>query len=650
MTEPSYTELSTDTINLSGTRVPWVVKCFGRTIIGSAQDRPVQVINGEAYFTSVKEPWYGSGEGAYELTATEVTEGTGHLMTGNIKVREGFYRETTDEYSYIGMAEESLALGSTAKSVSVSSNCVALGTEVGITHRVFYVNYVDKLGTYYEAAKIPYTGGTDTVTINVSSSEIIKNRPLESQRQTSVYPAVGTAEFFKGRVFGAVLEPKDYLEGTAITFTEGSSIITITGDVFLEADRYKGITNRDTNEIVAFIEQVVSFTTATIRLPNDSRDISTWRDDTVTLDNVGLSGDLTTIYASPIYAGGAGGGIIQGILTWNPLDQLKDEGFHASGARVCRLKTIGDALAVIYDKGIGIFEGEMSAGAPPNLRHYVAAKNVGAFNPDAVWETKDGSLWFQGGGRIYTVMDNQVVDMSARAGVAGFWRKWVEANIYSQHLFQTAYNPDKNMALMVNVPKKGEGTGELGTFAIAICHDTQTVHALRWPVSIKAIHCGQYDNGVWQFHGGADGRTDGTADIYKLLVRLTQTDDYVEPDGDTVTAQPVPGYYTTGSFAPGGDIQLEDLQFLIETQATEDIALTVSVDAKQGNLINGTFGAGEAVTHVIPYNELKNTERYPGRKVKGRALQYKVAFNATKDFTLVNMKVGETYHRPRGVE
>lgn len=655
---PSATKISNMLVKLSGDSPIWSAKCYGNTIIGNANTRPIIVRNGGTMFSSIDYPIYGFGVGynfgAYdaELLVASDQATPGGLITGKVKVRECFFRESTGERSWAGAESAEIDFGSTPGYLEVQSNAWAYFEQGTVTHRIFYLCYTDKLGVYYEAARVPYTTDTgnnyDSVTINVTAAEIIKNRPLEEQQQTRIFPAVRTGTFWKGRVWGAGLEPRDFAPGTELTFTNGSNLVNmeesspgVYPDYFTPADTYKGIVDRDTNQIVAYIDRVVHSTQVIIRLPGDTRAISTWQDATVTFDNVGLSGDMANIYATPIYAGGAGGAIVYGIMTWNPLDTLQDEGFYASGAQIYRLVTAGDDLCVIYDRGIGFYTGDVSAGAPPTCRHFVAAKNVGSFNPDSVWQTPSGQVWFQGGGRIYTIQNGNVVDASAQAGVAGIWDKLTERYGAGQRNYQAAMNPQSGVALMVDVPKKGEGTGEYGTYGMAVCHDTQSLHPVRFPVPMYSVMCCYHDTGDWQFYVGTKN-----GEIYKALVRGQKWDEYI-PTGDTeTTSGPVPWHYTTGVLWANGTVSPIAVRFLVETDETSGIDLVVAVDTKDGNLNSGTFTADGTVQ--IGHSDLARLEKFSLNRLAGFAVQYKVSGTTQKAFKLVQMMAHEDMQPARG--
>lgn len=649
-----YTQLSNALIKMHGEPPYWSVKCYGNTILGGGQDRPIMVRNGMVQYASLAFPVYGTNQGwnfanTAQLTVTATAVGApASLMTGVVSVREAIYRESTGERSWVGDSRE-IDLGVTPSQITVASNSWAY-YDRNVTHRVFYVNFVDSLGVYYEAGRCDYTtflaDSTDSVTINVSPDQIIKNRELETKQQTLIFPAGTTGCFWKGRIWAANLQPRDFAAGTTLTFTQGSNIVQINEtspgvypDFWKQSDLYKGIVDRNTNEIVAFVERINNNTQVRVRLPEDIRDISVWDDPTVTLTNIGLSGDMSNIYSTPIYAGGTGGAIVYGIMTWCPLDTLQDEGFYASGSSITKLVTAGDDMAVIYNNGIGMYSGDVSAGSPPSCRHFVLARNVGALNPDAVWQASDGSLWFQGSGRIYRVQAGQVIDMSANMGITGFWEKNVEKYGEGLRRYDTAFNPQRNMALMVNVPKRGEGTGTFGMYSMALCHDSMTIHPIRWHefTRFASIHCLQHDNGDWQFYGGT-----GNSEIYKVMVR----DQKFDRREDIVV--PVKWHYTTGVLWAQGTVYTVAVRFMIETSAEFGIAIEVGIDTKNENWVSADYTMDKEVD--ISQEQLKRLEWVPMPRLSGYGIQYKIRGETGVDFKLIGMTALEDYQKARGFD
>ena len=190
MTEPSAIKVTNALVKIYPGGPIWSTRCYGNTIVGNDATRPIMIRNREAFYSGIDYPVYGFGMGynfgAYtaqlQVAADSVTPGG--LMTGKVRVRECLYREATNERSWAGAESAELDLGNTPSHVVAQSNSWAY-LDSGITHRIFYVCFVEQSGVYYEAARCPYTtatgNNTDEVTINISSSEIIKKRPLEDQ-------------------------------------------------------------------------------------------------------------------------------------------------------------------------------------------------------------------------------------------------------------------------------------------------------------------------------------------------------------------------------------------------------------------------------------------------------------------------------------
>lgn len=663
---PSVKELSTELVKFFGNDGPfWSASMYRFTAFGGGGlSRTIIVKDGMAQFASVLPPYYGFPHPLNPNIDTEITAVANNsdpngVMTGTVEIKEAYYREGTDEFSWVGADSIEVNIGETPSSVNVTSNSYNI-YDRNITHRVFFVKY-ESLGVYYEGGRCPYTaetdasGAGDTCNINVTAERIINNRELPNQAQTRIFPATLTGTFWKGRVFGACLEPRDFKSGTKLRVFDESNVVVIDEtspgseeypDFFYQSDHYKGVVDRDTGQILFYIEQVINNVTAYIRIPGDLEDKSIWHspdnNESDVFDNVGLTGDLAKIYATPIYAGGPGGSIVYGIMSFNALDVLEDESFYASGAKLVKLVNAGDDLAVIYDRGIGFFTGDVSAGAPPTCRHFALARDVGTISPDSVWQRPDGSVWFVGNKRLYTIQSGQCVEVSKAMGVSALWDKYTENYGKGQREFQAAYNAMLDMGLIVNVPKKGEGTGEYGTYGLAVCHDANTVNPVRWPVALTSIGCLQHDDGQHQFYGGA--KSGGW--LYKLMKPGKLTDDYYDGDDTLVTAQPIEWSYLTGTQWEEGIVYPAGVRFLVETTAQDGVNLTLEADLKTGNLVSPEFSAD--VVHQISHSKLNRYETFPLHKKGGYAVQYKVSGLSSRDIILVGMRVSEEYRVARG--
>jgi hypothetical protein len=608
----------------------------GTAVLTSGRVTSVTITNGGSGYTTAPTVSFaapdGDDEDQYPEYGTDFYLDTpdAGVMTGTVQVVECWYRELTNERSL--PSEPTAEIELTSNQLHIISNSVAPSTEKYVSHREFYLNYTGKVGWYYLVARIPYTGGVDYTTVNISSTDITTtegNRPLEDMRQCALYPAVRTAEFWRSRIWGAVLEPRSLETGAVISFFEGSDLITMAGDTFQEADYYKGIVDPATNNIVAYIDRVINSTTARIRLPGNLTDDHSWTSVDTDIEDAIFSGDEGAVYASPIYAGEAGGGITYGMLTWNALDTLRDESLYASGAKIGKIQRLGESLTVIYDRGVGVYQGGVSVDAPPQIRSFLSAENVGTFNPDSVWQTPDGSMWFQGNGRLWQGSAGNIRDASGLMGVAGFWRRFIVTDIQAQNIYQTAYNPETNMALMVGVPKVGENEQPVGVYAVAVAHDSNTVHGLRWPVAIKTVKCIRHDDTICQFYGSSGRR------IYKLLANAVWKDSYYTAAGAQMDDQLVTISGTTGTRWEDGTIYTRDMRLCIETDATADIDLTIEGDVKKSNLISRTFTRDVGADNIT-LDELGKAEAIGVGRASGCAVQWRFSGEVGAELTLIH--------------
>lgn len=621
----------------------WRAKAFGSFFAGSTRDRAIRITAGKLMYCGIKDPLYSINGGTGNLTITETDIGNpDSVMQGKVRCVEVYYRELTNERSLSGA--QTLELDMTDKcKLEIESNSVADASDLYISHREFYLNYTDSLGVYYLAERIPYTGGADSVTVNVAPSVIVTNRPLEDQKQTSLYPAVKTACFWRSRIFGAVLEPRDLEDGASIKLTEGSNIAEITGDEFIESDIYHGIVDRSSNQIYAYIDRIIDSTHARI-IPSGSTDLNpVWKEPDITLTDVGLSGDESMIYASPIYVGEAGGGLTYGLLTWNPLDQLRDEGFYSSGAKIAKVVAAGEELCVIYDRGIAFYQGDISVDAPPAIRQYVAAENVGALQPDEVWKTPDGRIWFKANGRLFCIANGRAIDIAHNMSNANFFNKWVAFDANALNLYQASFNPTHDHALLVTLPKKGDTPEQLGTWGVVIDHGTQTLHPVRFPVRFTSIHCVKHDDGEWQYYGGTDLGT-----VYKVMVRGKHMDDIWDEFGNPVNNIKIPVDWIGGVDWLGGNVYTDSVRFLIDSEETSGIELTLEVDLKKSNINTATFSQFPEVVKTIPFTDLNRAEFVKINRDHAYGIQYRVKSETDRPMTLVTLSVVEDLQYERG--
>jgi hypothetical protein len=437
----------------------WMLQAANAIVMGSARNRPIQIVGTNVMYTGIKYPYYGSGWGPSGGNATlgaVVTalepEDNGEGMLGEFEIVEVWYRELTGERSLAG-AKISGDLGTTPKKLSISSNAVAPATERYISHREFYINYTETIGSYYLLAHIPYTGATDTIDANIGTEDITKQRPLEDARQTGIFPALRKCAFWRSRLNGAGLERREGRSGSVVELTDGSKIAVLKGDTWREDDVYKGIVDYDTNEIVAYIERVLTDTQAVLTFPNPieqetqegDRKIYRW----------GLSADETSIFCSSIYIGEQANGLSLGHFSWSPLDIIENDAMPFAGSSIRGLFRVGEDLIVVYDRAVIAIQGEVSVGIP-DVRTYIIGENVGSFHPDASWADARGTLWFQGQGRIYMVSGGEVADVTEAIHAVMFYEENVGVTLRELQDQQVSYNPELNAALIVGVSKPGE--------------------------------------------------------------------------------------------------------------------------------------------------------------------------------------------------
>jgi hypothetical protein len=468
MTDPTYSVLNDPVLDITSDDF-WMFEAADRMFIGNGYNRPHEVIGNKHGYAGIQYPVYGAGLGPSSATAELLAHpakeygGASLLvgaMTGAMTVKEVFYSEVKNERSLPGDAV-TVSAELSANKIVVHSNAVADPDDL-VTHREFYGSY-DAVGGYYLLGRVAYTvGGTDSspdresdsgvaaATVwNVATTGISNRRPLEDAEQTRVYPAVNCACYFLNAVWGARLLPRVPAKGASLTMTISSNVATLVGDTWKQADLYKGIVNYDTGQIMAWVDRVLTSTTAIVKFPNP---VSTtvWPYGTTTYYNWGLTGDDTTIFVSPIYPGEESGGLTIGLLTWAPLNQIKDT-VDNCGMKIMGLHKVGEELAVIFDRAVWMIQGSVTTDSPPNVRQYGIADGIGTLAAQAIWTDSSGKLWFQGQGRLYTVSGGQVVDVSNAMRVVGYWSDRItDASSLKQRV---AYHPKKNSTLLVGLDK-----------------------------------------------------------------------------------------------------------------------------------------------------------------------------------------------------
>jgi hypothetical protein len=485
-------------------------------------------------------------------------------------------------------------------------------------------------GSGYTSTPVVYV---DAAYINTASTQITKNRKLESSKERSVYPAVHTMTFWRQRACGARVEDRVPNSGAFVTLTAGSNRAVIEGDTWRESDVIKGIVDYNTNEIVAFIDRILSPTIARLVFPG-TVEITTWQRDTVTLFKWGLSGDSTNVYLSGLYNNEASGGLTVGLVTWNPLDVLRNDTLYGSGASIAFIERQNEDLLLVYNRAIAVYQGEVSVGAPPNVRPYVVAEGVGASATQAWWKDNAGRLWFQGNGRFWMATSGGASEASSAMGVSQFWRRNIASDADTQKYFQAAFNPERNLVVLCRLSKAGEAGGdEWNKYSVALCLDSNSVNPLRWPVPFYCLLALQHTNGAWQFYAGSDeGR------LYRALVRGLKSDTYYDTEDVLQEDELVAWTWTSGNDFFSGDFYPQAVQLVIESEETTGCDVSFSYAVKKGGRVSRTFTA-QTAENTFTQTRIENMEAIPVLHSGGKAIQYRFSGSTAKEFTLVHATI-----------
>jgi hypothetical protein len=599
---------------------PFIFQASNRVLTGHGKTRPLQVLpDGKLAYWSIKEP-------LYDMSHTLVLSSTsGGVMTGtNLICKEVFVSELKgDERSLAGVASNEIDLS--AEKLIITSSSVAPSTEKFITHREFYVNYQDSVGAYYLAARIPYTGGTDTVTVNVTADVLSENRQLEELEETSIFPAIATCAYWRSRIWGARLLPRKVatstLSGPTCTLTNGSAVATLSAGGWREDDVYKGIVNYDTNEILAYVERILTSTTARIRQSNAVKDPE-WSNSTVALTHWGLTGDTSTVFVSPLYVGEAGGGVTLSPTTWCPLNQITDENLPDSGSEIRSIWRVEDYLVIISDRAVLMYQGDVSVDNPPTPRIMPIAESVGSFNPRAVWSDAAGTLWFQGQGRIYTTSGGAVTDATAAVSSTEFYKRFVSGSLTGQRV---SYNPELNASLIVNLTDRLTGN----TLMLYIDHATGKIYGLTFPVAVTAVWCSAQDTGRWQWWIGA-GKY-----MYRFMVRFLTVDNWYNSSDELSSAVAIPWKAETGYDYFQTPTYTVACEILCVSPLPQDMTLEVQTEDNT-RLIDGPFSA--TYTQAITGAEA-DTGQVGLARIGGKAIRHRLSGESTCAFELYALEV-----------
>lgn len=496
--------IDTSYLDINTSRRLWHIHMPGRVVFGNGYTRPVQVVNGKAMYTGVRPPRYTVEPGA----------GGAGKITGTVNVAVVFYRALGKDRSLPKYSMYSAQL--TGQELMLDYFKFSETDDPFVTHREIYVN-IEEIGGWYRAAVWPYSPldpdieppGPGIEVIDFDPSWLITQRPLEDQLQTSIFPAVDCAAFWNGSVYGGRLpgRPLAKAPGTTITFTSQSDTITINGGTFWESDRYKPLM-RDGNIICFIWDPAPDGLSAKIKLPaSTSETPDPWDGSTETVDvfnrNIHIGAEEQTIYISSTYIGEEGNGITRGWVTWNPLNQLRDEYQTSVGSRITAMGHDRENLVVFFDRAIVAYSGDPGLDVP-TPRSVTLSNSIGSLAPHHVWNTRDGGLWWLTRNRIFTLVGSEVTDVTAAWGNASIFDKHFEADDASNfYNWNVAYNPTTHQTLIVNMAEPGSADHEdtraesFGRMALLVDHGRQAFYKLQFPVRIKTISCVPRRDGRW---------------------------------------------------------------------------------------------------------------------------------------------------------
>lgn len=487
------TFLDTENMYLDMNRRWWHCYLPGRVLMGNARTRPVQVVGDKAMHASILPP----GTGILE------SGGAGSL-TGTVSVAIVYYRKLTNERSQPAYFPDSITLSS--ESLTIVNEDFAAPSEKYVSHREFYVN-VEELGGWFLIGSTEYIGGSYTITFDMTTDQLVNQRPLEDQLQASLYPAVRAATYWNGAVYGTGLEGRTLPNGVTIKLTQGSPFALITGATWMQSDYLKPLIVDGEPLFFIYTQFSDSANTVFIKLPQSTApgaDKWPYATRTITVDSsVYIAGEEQTIYVSPTYVGEAGNGLTRGLVTWNPLNQLRDEYQTSVGSRTTAIIRNRESLVVFFDRAIVTFQGSPSLDVP-QPSSVTLSDCIGTLGQQHVWNTRDGSVWWLTRDRIYTLSANEVVDVTAQWGNASLFSRHFDTYFTSNYYNWTvAYNPKTNQTLIANLAEHGASDDihtraeKAGRSALLIDHNRQAFYKLHFPYRIKAVSCCQRRDGAW---------------------------------------------------------------------------------------------------------------------------------------------------------
>lgn len=627
----------------------WVCQAIGMTVCGHDQTRPVLIVGDQMKFASIKAPYYGAGwadptvgGGVAALTVAQGASGTMTDAT-SITVCEVWYSEHTGERSPAG-AETTLAGPITSKKINVTSTAKAPTSELLITHREFYVKYYAN-GAYYRGAQIAYTGLSDSTTIDISADNIVSKRPLETAGQTGMYPAVDTAEYWRGRLWGANIASRVPAIGSTLTLTNGSNIATLTGDTFRDDDAYRSIVYLTTNQIYAYISRVLTTTTAIVTFADPSQ--TTWTGTTTTLASTTwkLGGDSGLLYTTPIYIGEAASGITYGMVTYNPLDTVRDENLYASGARIKMLKRIGDDMLVVYDRAVVLLQGDMSISAPAVVRMWVVAENVGTWNPRTIWQDGRGTIWFQGNGRLYQTSGGRVVEITNTMDASSWYDLSINTTSSLMKSQRVAFDMWNDMSIVAGATEWAKYGTEPYRFGYVIQHGTDApcIQPMRWPVPFYSVFATITDDGFTKVYAGSKDKR-----LYQLFVSNQYQDTYTDPDTATYTIADVSWWWQTGVDWMDGTAYTHAIRLLQEVYGSPDDSITYEAQAYNTNRLRKRQGWAASISHTLTSAQ-QDMETYHVARVGGWGLAHRLSGSSNYYIRLLELTVWLDTMTERGV-
>lgn len=507
------TQINTSDLDIDTSRRLWHAHLPGRVVFGNGYTRPVQVIGNKARYTGLIPP---------SITGVDIQEHGGGVLSGKFKLALQLYNLETKERSLPAYYPDVITLDGGAFGSFYVELPIGFFDKVDpASHIEVYANPVDVGGWYLlestlianlSAGRFFFAG------LDMDNDRLLSQRPLENQLQTSIFPAVDCASFWNGSLYGARLLGRLLPPTADIYFQGNSDTITFIGGLFRQSDRYKPIVRWD-GQIVCFIwEPSKDGLTATIKLPgstSDGPDKWTGSDQYMNVDEWGLKigSEEQTIYVSSTYIGEAGNGITRGWVTWNPLNQLRDEYQVSVGSRITAMGKDRDNLAVFYDRAVVIYSGDPGLDVP-TPRSVVVSEHIGSLAQHHVWNTRDGSLWWLTRNRVFTLSGGEVVDVTAAWGNASIFDKFFESEDASNfYNWNVAHNPTTNQSIIANMAEKDSADDpdtraeQFGRSALLIDHSRQAFYRLQFPVRVKAISCVPRQDGKWSWFCAAVSAT-----------------------------------------------------------------------------------------------------------------------------------------------